>query len=63
MVRCEQCKQEKNKEKYTDPFESALRSRDLIYIIRTYLFPQYTNCNVQSCDNTAEYTGWFERNS
>lgn len=61
MVKCDECISNDNEEKYTDPFESALRMTDLAPKIRFYLLPQSKQCNVQSCNNNVKLSGWFEK--
>lgn len=63
MVKCDECISKGNKEKYTDPFESALRTKKAVPTIRLYVLPQSKKCNIQSCNNRVRLSGWFETTS
>lgn len=60
MVRCEECKSKEKTGEYSDPYETALRSKKGGYPILTgYIMPTTTDCN--SCGKTVQVSGWFEK--
>lgn len=60
MVRCSQCISQNKQEQYTDPYESAYRRYKTVNAFINYIAPTYTKCNIDSCGNTVEVSGWFE---